>query len=87
MQILIDKFQGEATTLKRHYIKTTSAIWHSDVNATCEYLCQRISAYTCRSKCYEAKWRVTKQNEMFKHQKQILKKIDFCEEKWYFTSC
>ena len=53
----------------------------SDVDRTCEYLRQRISANTCRLKRYEAKWRTKKQNDMFKHQKHTFFQSLTSEEK------
>ena len=41
----------------------------ADINAACEYVLQKIRAYSCRLKRYEDKNKFTKQNQMFKHHK------------------
>ena len=40
-----------------------------DINAACEYVLQKIRAYSCRLKRYEDKNKFTKKNQMFKHHK------------------
>ena len=41
----------------------------SDIDEACEYVNQRIRAYTCRLKRYESKQLSFRQNQMFKHRK------------------